>query len=588
MTAFTSPWSLGTKEPIALQGWHPVDTDLLAGGFAAAGGLGVLRVPAFPDESEMRIRLKEIRRNLGGWVGFDLRGVLGDLRAALETAKQDGTAFLAHGIKPKMEAFRAMRETGLPRLVFVRDAAEAAQAAETGANALALEEGTRLQERLAAILTIVKLPVLAPAGSDAREAQELLDGGASGLHVRAPSVLRGEGSDLLRGFSNSLRQTLGAAAFGLLIESTTPQLPTLKIRNMEITYPIFQGGMGVGVSWDRLAGSVARSGCVGLVSALGTGYRDRDMEREGRPTNPTELNSTETLGKILRNAQTIAEGRGAVGVNILCAINEYERVVRDSVAAGARLVVSGAGLPLNLPEYVADADVALVPIVSSGRALKLICKTWERRYKRLPDAVVLEGPESGGHQGFGFEQCLDPAFSLEALLPEVLEERNHWGDFPVIAAGGVWDRADIDRMLALGASGVQMGTRFIGTFECDAADNFKEVILRSRKEDIRLLKSPVGMPARGVLTELQRRIEKGGAPPIRCASNCVTPCEHGKGAHIAGYCIADRLEDAREGRLETGLFFTGSNGWRLRELLSVRDLVGEITMDYGLQSGMYR
>ena len=186
-----------------------------------------------------------------------------------------------------------------------------------------------------------------------------------------------------------------------------------------------------------------------------------------------------------------------MGVNILCAINEYERVVRESVEAGAQLIISGAGLPLSLPDYVGDRDVALVPIVSSARALKLICKTWERKFHRLPDAVVLEGPESGGHQGFSLEQCADPAFALDALLPSVLEERDQWGAFPVIAAGGVWDRADIDRLMAMGAGGVQMATRFIGTFECDAHAEFKEVILQSSRSTIALHGSPVGMPARG-------------------------------------------------------------------------------------------
>ena len=226
--------------------------------------------------------------------------------------------------------------------------------------------------------------------------------------------------------------------------------------------------------------------------------------------------------------------------------------------------------------------MALVPIVSSARALKLICKNWQRKYNRLPDAVVLEGPESGGHQGFSVDQCTDPAFALDALLPSVLAERDLWGTFPVITAGGVWDRADVDRLLAAGAGGVQMATRFIGTFECDAHTHFKEVIFRADQSTIALHGSPVGMPARGVKTALHRRIVEGLAPKIKCISNCVSPCEHGKGAVRVGYCIADSLGDAWGGDKESGLFFTGSNGWKLDELVHVRDLVGEITQDYGL------
>jgi nitronate monooxygenase len=286
---------------------------------------------------------------------------------------------------------------------------------------------------------------------------------------------------------------------------------------------------------------------------------------------------------IIRAARRRAGGRGAVGVNILCAIEGYEHAVRSSVAAGAQLIVSGAGLPLALPEYVGDADVALVPIVSSGRALGILCRQWQRKYRRLPDAVVLEGPESGGHQGLSAELCEDPGHRLENLLPEVLTERDKWGDFPVLVAGGVWDRGDIDRFLALGAAGVQMGTRFIGTFECDAHANFKDTILKARAEDIVLMKSPVGMPARGVRTALQARIEAGTAPPVRCVSQCLQPCGHGRGAADVGYCIADRLGDAWNGDAESGLFFSGSNGARLKEIVSVRDLIEELTQDPGLQ-----
>ena len=362
-------------------------------------------------------------------------------------------------------------------------------------------------------------------------------------------------------------------------------MPRLRIRNLDLAYPIQQGGMGVGISWEGLAGAVAETGCVGLVSAIGTGYHGsaNPKMRLGRPDGTDSLNPPKALEWILRAARERSEGRGAVGVNILCAIEGYEAAVKASLAGGAQVIVSGAGLPLALPGYVGDADVALVPIVSSARALNLICKQWQRKYSRLPDAVVLEGPESGGHQGFSHDGCLDPAHTLENILPSILAERDNWGDFPVLVAGGVWDHADIQRFLTLGASGVQMGTRFIGTFECDASPIFKEVILRARAEDIGLMKSPVGLPARGVRTSLQRRIEAGTAPAIRCVSNCLSPCGHGKGAAAVGYCIADRLADAMQGDQENGLFFTGSNGAKLRDLISVRDLIEELTQDPGLQ-----
>jgi nitronate monooxygenase len=434
------------------------------------------------------------------------------------------------------------------------------------------------------MIKATSLPTFAPAGVGA-DMRDLLARGAAGLQLRSPALLRADAAEWMTGFRRKLHDALGGTIFEGLVDCPAPKLPELRIRNLRAAYPIIQGGMGIGISWDRLAGNVARSGCVGIVSAIGTGYRYPGLARmrAGRPDQPENLQNSEALRRIIQEALRIADGRGPVGVNILCAINEYERVVRDSVEAGAQLIISGAGLPLTLPEIVGDRDVALVPIVSSGRALKLICKTWQKRYGRLPDAVVLEGPESGGHQGFSLEQCQDPAYSLDALLPSVVAERDQWGDFPVIAAGGVWDRADIDRLMALGAGGVQMGTRFIGTHECDAHPTFKEVILKSSKDTIQLHGSPVGMPARGVMTPLHQRIHAGTAPKIRCISNCVSPCEHGKGAAKVGYCIADSLADSRGGDMESGLFFTGSNGWQLQDLIPVRDLVGEITEDYGLE-----
>ncbi|BDU75748.1 nitronate monooxygenase [Mesoterricola sediminis] len=567
--------------PLFFQGWHPFSADALTAAFAGAGGLGVIRMPAFPDGEALVERLAELRR--AGQVGMDMRGVLGDLSGRMEHAAKQLSAFVVHGSEIVPARLEALKAWGVPRVVEVRDALEAKLAAAQGASALLVAEGEALAERLRRMARETGLPCFAPAAG-AAEGEALLAGGASGLQLRGPSLLREGAADFLEGFRRRMAQALERPALEALVGAPQAELPRLRIRNLDIPYPVIQGGMGIGVSWENLAGNVARCGCVGIVSAIGTGYRYPELAAHvaGRPSQPENLNSSEALTRILHSAREIAGPKGVIGVNILCAINDYDRVVRDSVAAGAQLIISGAGLPLGLPGLVGDADVALVPIVSSARALKLICKTWQRKYDRLPDAVVLEGPESGGHQGFSLEQCTDPAYSLEALVPEVVAERNAWGSFPVIAAGGVWDRADIDRLLALGADGVQMATRFIGTFECDAHPRFKEVILRADKSTIALHGSPVGMPARGVKTPLHARIAMGTAPRIRCISNCVAPCGHGKGAAEVGYCIADSLGDAWGGDVEQGLFFTGSSGWKLRELVHVRDLVGEITQDYGL------
>jgi nitronate monooxygenase len=363
-------------------------------------------------------------------------------------------------------------------------------------------------------------------------------------------------------------------------------LPTLRIGKYEIKYPIVQGGMGVGISWENLAGTVSKYGCLGVVSSVGTGYRYPNYVKlkDGRPVGSKYIHNKEALTRIIRDAKEIAGGEKAIiGVNILCAITDYDRVVKDSIEAGANIIISGAGLPLRLPEYATGSDVALVPIVSSARALRVICKHWTKKYNRLPDAVVLEGPLSGGHQGIPYEDCFKPEFQLENLLPEVLKERDMWGDFPVIVAGGIWSKEDIEWYISQGAAGVQMGTRFVGTYECDASPEFKKVIINSKKEDIVLLKSPVGYPARGIVTKLIKDIERGTAPEVKCISNCVVPCNHGEEAKKVGYCIADRLGDAYLGRVETGLFFSGANGYRIKRLVHVKDLIRELVE--GIPSG---
>ena len=358
------------------------------------------------------------------------------------------------------------------------------------------------------------------------------------------------------------------------------ELKPLKIGKYEIKYPIFQGGMGLGISWDKLAGNVSLEGGLGIISSVGTGYYENrkfiDKELNAKPFGSENFYSTRGLRAVIENARKIC-GDLPLGVNIMYAANDYARVVKDACEAGINIIVSGAGLPTNLPEFTQNfKEIALVPIVSSAKALKIICKRWLQRYERLPDAVVLEGPLSGGHQGFTYEQCLDPEFSLFNLIPQVKAEIKEWGDFPLIAAGGIWDKNDIEKAISLGANGVQMGTRFIGTHECDADSGFKEVLLAAEEKDIELIKSPVGYPARGIRTNLINLVDKRMGPKIQCISNCVSPCQRGKEAKQVGYCIADRLFDAYSGKKESGLFFTGANGYKLKELISVKELMHKL------------
>lgn len=356
---------------------------------------------------------------------------------------------------------------------------------------------------------------------------------------------------------------------------------SLKIGKYVIKKPIVQGGMGVGISWDKLAGTVSKEGGLGVISAVGTGYYENRVHAEklvsNRPLDAANFYSKEGFEAIIKNARKIC-GKKPLAANILYAINDYGRVVHDACEAGIDIIITGAGLPTNMPEFTEGyPDVALVPIVSSAKALKIICKRWKQRYSRLPDAVVLEGPKSGGHQGFTYEQCKLPENQLENLVKPVVEEAAKWGDIPVIAAGGIWDKSDIEEMMELGASAVQMGTRFIGTHECDAHDNLKKVLLDAKEEDIELMASPVGYPAQGVRTNLTNLVEKREGPAIKCISNCVAPCNRGVEAKEVGFCIADRLSDAYEGNLETGLFFSGTNGYKLEEIISVKELLTKLT-----------
>ncbi len=350
----------------------------------------------------------------------------------------------------------------------------------------------------------------------------------------------------------------------------------MKIGNMTIDIPIFQGGMGVGVSWDRLAGSVSKEGAFGIISAAATGYYQNQAfvkkSISERPYKTENLHNREALFEIFKNARKICGDR-PLGCNVLYATRNYGEVVRDACEAGADAIITGAGLPINLPKFTKDfPHVALIPLVSSAKALNILCRRW-RRYGRVPDAIIVEGPLSGGHQGFSYEQCFDEKYKLENLIREVKEESRKWGDIPLIAAGGIWDKNDIDKMTNLGADGVQLGTRFMGTKECDIDDNFKELLINVDKDDIKFVMSPVGYPARVINSKLIRDIKEHKTPPIRCISNCVVPCNHGEEAKKIGFCIADSLSDAYLGRVDSGLFFIGSNGYKIKEIISVKELL---------------
>ncbi|MEG0074628.1 MAG: nitronate monooxygenase family protein [Eubacterium sp.] len=343
---------------------------------------------------------------------------------------------------------------------------------------------------------------------------------------------------------------------------------SVQIKNKWLEIPIIQGGMGVGVSLSNLAGNVMKNGGMGVLSMAHPGYLEPDFNERNIEAN---LNA---FGKEVKKARALSDGRGLLGVNIMAAIRNFETYVKKAVECAVDAIIVGAGLPLDLPKYVENDTIALAPVVSSGRAAKLLLKAWDRHYSRTADFIVVEGPLAGGHLGFKAKDLEENhCQNLEEIFNDVKKEvavyeEEYKQKIPIFVAGGVYDGADIARFMKQGANGVQMATRFIATEECDAAPNFKQVILEAEKEDIVFIKSPVGFPGRAVKTALIKRLEQGRIPPKTCM-NCLTPCKPTE----APYCITQALVSAVKGDVENGLFFCGENAYRMKEIVSVKTLM---------------
>jgi nitronate monooxygenase len=348
----------------------------------------------------------------------------------------------------------------------------------------------------------------------------------------------------------------------------------LNIGGLIIPVPIMQGGMGVGISLSGLASAVANEGGVGVISAAGLGLLYKNE-------SSTYLENCITgMRQEIRKARR--KSAGILGVNIMVALSNYDDLVRTSIEEGIDLIISGAGLPLDLPKYLTPGSkTRLVPIVSSARAASLICHKWLTNYNYLPDAVVVEGPKAGGHLGFKPDQIFDDNYSLEKIIPEVVAVVNEIGStnnksIPVIAAGGIYNGADIAKILRLGASGVQMGTRFVTTDECDASDDFKQAYLSSTKEDIKIIKSPVGMPGRAINSPFLEEVEAGKRQPKTCPVNCIRTCD----IHTSPYCIMAALTSALRGNFRRGYAFAGSNVWRTNKIIPVKALITSLLKEY--------
>lgn len=355
--------------------------------------------------------------------------------------------------------------------------------------------------------------------------------------------------------------------------------PQLKIGDLIAKIPIIQGGMGVGISLSGLASAVAKEGGIGVIAAAMIGMGESDLGSNYREAN------IRALQRELRQAREKTDG--ILGVNIMAALTNFSDMVKTAIKEKADIIFVGAGLPLDLPGYLKDgAKTKLVPIISSARAASVICKKWLTKFNYLPDAFVVEGPKAGGHLGFKPEQLDDPEFSLETTIPQVVLtvrefEEKAGKKIPVIAAGGVYDGMDINKFLQLGAAGVQMGTRFVATHECDADEKFKQTYVQAKEEDIQIIKSPVGLPGRAVMGPFLEDVKNGLKKPFKCPFHCISSCDYTK----SPYCISMALANAKKGLLKHGFAFAGKNAYRIESIVSVKELIASLRDSYQRATG---
>lgn len=348
------------------------------------------------------------------------------------------------------------------------------------------------------------------------------------------------------------------------------KMKPLVIGDLIARIPIIQGGMGVGVSRSRLASAVAREGGIGIISTAQIGYDEPDFDKHQIESN------LQAVKKHLKLAKDAAEG-GIVGVNIMVATKQFERYVKAACEGGADVIISGAGLPITLPELVKGFKTKIAPIVSSIRAASVILKMWDRKYKTTADFLVIEGPLAGGHLGFSKEQLdhideLDYDSEIKGIIECKKEyEAKYNRNIPVVVAGGIFDQADIRHALELGADGVQIATRFVVTEECDASQEYKNAYLAAKKEDIRIVISPVGMPGRAIMNQFLKSVGDKRIAVTKCF-NCLEHCN----PKDTPYCITKALINAVDGKLNEGLIFCGENVYRLKEMTTVKKLFEEL------------
>ncbi|MBE6063163.1 MAG: nitronate monooxygenase [Clostridium butyricum] len=343
----------------------------------------------------------------------------------------------------------------------------------------------------------------------------------------------------------------------------------LKIGNLIAPIPIIQGGMGIGVSSSKLASAVAAEGGIGVLSAAQLGYNEHGFEKKPLETNLKSIKKHITLAKSLCP-------NGILGINIMVATNYYKEHVQAAIKSGIDLIISGAGLPIMLPKLVKGSNVKIAPIVSSLKAAKIILKLWDKHDNVCPDLIIIEGPKAGGHLGFKLNELNDTNFDFDKSVIDIINETKKYEkkynkNIPIVVGGGVFDGNDIAHYLNLGASGVQMATRFVVTEECDASQEFKNAYINCSKDDIQIVKSPVGMPGRAIRNKFVENNSKSNCKVSHCY-NCLEPCNPAN----TPYCISKALINAVNGNLDDGLIFCGQNAYKLTKMTTVKDLINEL------------
>lgn len=357
------------------------------------------------------------------------------------------------------------------------------------------------------------------------------------------------------------------------------KLPSLILGEKRAEIPIIQGGMGVGVSRAELAGAVAKEGAVGVISTAQIGYDEPGFEK-----NPAECNRM-AIKKHIAAAREKSDGNGLIGVNIMVALKHYKEHIEAAVEAGADLIICGAGLPADLPEIAGEyarihkkSLPKLVPVVSSARAAKLILKMWDLHYGYIPDCIIAEGPLAGGHLGFDKRKLEDVEnIDFDNELLEIIDckrqyEEKYKKKIPIAAAGGIFDKNDIERVFDLGVNAVQIASRFVVTKECDASEAYKQAYINAKEEDIKIVKSPVGMPGRALKNAFIENVER----EKQKISNCYQCLERCNPSEVP-YCITKALINAVKGDVDNGLIFCGANIFKIKEMTTVHKLMKELT-----------